>query len=101
MVGRASMGNPWLFSQIKSYLEDPEKPLVFPTLEEKLGTMEAHITKMVAYKGEYIAMKQARKLVIGYFKGMRGAAALRNEAGRLSSLEDLQALKNRILRGNI
>ena len=101
MVGRASMGNPWLFSQIKSYLEDPEKPLVFPTLEEKLGTMEAHITKMVAYKGEYIAMKQARKLVIGYFKGMRGAAALRNEAGRLSSLEDLQALKNRIIRGNI
>ena len=61
--------------------------------------MVAHVAKMVEYKGEYIAMKQARKLVIGYFKGMRGAAALRNEAGRLSSMDDLYKLKSRVLRG--
>ena len=99
MIGRASMGNPWLFMQIKSYLEHPGQPLSYPTLEEKLGVMVAHVAKMVEYKGEYIAMKQARKLVIGYFKGMRGAAALRNEAGRLSSMDDLYKLKSRVLRG--
>jgi tRNA-dihydrouridine synthase len=71
--------------------------LVYPPLEEKLDTMIAHITQMVAYKGEYIAMRQARKLVIGYFKGMKGAAALRNEAGKLSALEDIYKLRNRIL----
>ena len=99
MVGRASLGNPWLFARINAYLSDPETPLVYPTLEEKLDTMIAHITQMVAYKGESIAMRQARKLVIGYFKGMRGAAALRNEAGKLSTLDDLYQLKEKVIRG--
>ena len=97
MVGRASLGNPWIFSQINSYLEAPEKPLYYPTLEEKLGVMCSHIEKMVQYKGEYIALRQARKLVMGYFKGIRGAASLRNEAGRISTLDDLYALKNKAL----
>lgn len=100
MVGRASLGNPWIFSQINSYLENPENPIVYPTLEEKLNTMVEHISKMVAYKGEYIAIRQARKLVVGYFKGIRGAASLRNEAGRISTLEDLKILKDKVLSEN-
>ena len=95
MVGRASLGNPWLFGQINAYLSGGK--LFFPTLEEKLDTMVGQVEKMVEYKGEYIAMRQARKLVIGYFKGMKGAAALRNEAGKLSALEDIYKLRNRIL----
>ncbi len=95
MVGRASLGNPWLFGQINAYLSGEK--LFFPTLEEKLDTMVGQVEKMVEYKGEYIAMRQARKLVIGYFKGMKGAAALRNEAGKLSALEDIYKLRNRIL----
>ena len=98
MVGRASMGNPWIFSQINSYLDDPLKPLYYPTLEEKLSVMCAHIEKMVGYKGEYIALRQARKLVMGYFKGIRGAAALRNEAGKIETLDDLYALKQKALK---
>ena len=98
MVGRASMGNPWIFSQINSYLDNPQKPLYFPNLEEKLSVMCAHIEKMVEYKGEYIALRQARKLVMGYFKGIRGAAALRNEAGKIETLDDLYALKQKALK---
>ena len=98
MVGRASMGNPWIFSQINSYLQDPQKPLYYPTLEEKLTVMCSHIEKMVEYKGEYIALRQARKLVMGYFKGIRGAAALRNEAGKIETLDDLYALKQKALK---
>ena len=98
MVGRASMGNPWIFSQINSYLDDPKKPLYYPSLEEKLNVMCRHIEKMVGYKGEYIALRQARKLVMGYFKGIRGAAALRNEAGKIETLDDLYALKQKALK---
>ena len=98
MVGRASMGNPWIFSQINSYLDNPQKPLYFPNLEEKLSVMCTHIEKMVEYKGEYIALRQARKLVMGYFKGIRGAAALRNEAGKIETLDDLYALKQKALK---
>lgn len=101
MVGRATLGNPWIFSQINSYLENPEKPLHFPTLEEKLDVMVGHIEKMVEYKGEHMALLQARKLVAGYFKGMRGAAALRNEAGKISTLRDLYVLKDKALYANL
>ena len=97
MVGRATLGNPWIFSQINSYLENPEQPLEYPTLEERLDVMVEHISKMVEYKGEHMALLQARKLVAGYFKGMRGASSLRNEAGRISTLEDLYALKEKAL----
>ena len=97
MVGRASLGNPWIFSQINSYLSDPCEPLYVPTLEEKLDVMVAHVAKMVAYKGEYIALRQARKLVVGYFKGVRGAASLRNDAGKIETMDDLIRLKNKAL----
>lgn len=97
MVGRASLGNPWLFRQINSYLENPDKPLYVPPLEEKLDTMVQHVACMVQYKGEYIAMRQARKLVVGYFKGIHGAAALRNEAGKMETMDDLIRLKNQVL----
>ena len=79
MIGRATLGNPWIFSQINAYLENPNVKIHTPDLEERLGVMIEHIGKMVEYKGEHMAMLQARKLVVGYFKGMKGAAALRNE----------------------
>lgn len=97
MIGRASLGNPWLFEQINSYLDNPQAPLHFPTLEERLDVMVEHISKMVEYKGEHMAMLQARKLVAGYFKGMRGAAALRSEAGKISTLKDLYELRQKAL----
>ena len=78
MIGRATLGNPWIFSQINAYLENPNVKIHTPDLEERLGVMIEHIGKMVEYKGEHMAMLQARKLVVGYFKGMKGAAALRN-----------------------
>ena len=67
-----------------------------PTLEEKLDTMVFQVSKMVEYKGEYIAIRQARKLVSGYLRGMKGAAALRNEAGRIETLDDLKRLREKI-----
>ena len=96
MVGRASMGNPWIFEQINAYLEDPGAVLHKPSLDEKLDTMVRQVSDMVRYKGEYIAIRQARKLVVGYFKGMKGAAALRNEAGRIETVDDLIRLRSRV-----
>ncbi len=101
MVGRASLGNPWIFSQINAYLKNPEIPIPSPTLEEKLGVMVGHIEKMVEYKGEHMALLQARKLVAGYFKGIKGAASLRNEAGKISVLNDLYILKDKALSANL
>lgn len=97
MIGRATLGNPWIFSQINAYLEKPNVKIHTPDLEERLGVMIEHIGKMVEYKGEHMAMLQARKLVVGYFKGMKGAAALRNEAGKIKTLDDLYELRQKAL----
>ena len=97
MIGRATLGNPWIFSQINAYLENPNVKIHTPDLEERLGVMIEHIGKMVEYKGEHMAMLQARKLVVGYFKGMKGAAALRNEAGKIKTLDDLYELRQKAL----
>lgn len=97
MIGRATLGNPWIFSQINTYLENPNVKIHTPDLEEWLGVMIEHIGKMVEYKGEHMAMLQARKLVVGYFKGMKGAAALRNEAGKIKTLDDLYELRQKAL----
>lgn len=97
MIGRATLGNPWIFSQINAYLEKPNVKIHTPDLEERLGVMIEHIGKMVEYKGEHMAMLQARKLVVGYFKGMNGAAALRNEAGKIKTLDDLYELRQKAL----
>ena len=97
MIGRATLGNPWIFSQINAYLENPNVKIHTPDLEERLGVMIEHIGKMVEYKGEHMAMLQARKLVVSYFKGMKGAAALRNEAGKIKTLDDLYELRQKAL----
>lgn len=97
MIGRATLGNPWIFSQINAYLENPNVKIHTPDLDERLGVMIEHIGKMVEYKGEHMAMLQARKLVVGYFKGMKGAAALRNEAGKIKTLDDLYELRQKAL----
>lgn len=97
MIGRATLGNPWIFSQINAYLENPNVKIHTPDLVERLGVMIEHIGKMVEYKGEHMAMLQARKLVVGYFKGIKGAAALRNEAGKIKTLDDLYELRQKAL----
>lgn len=91
MVGRASLGDPWIFSRINSFFENGSaEPLV--SIEDRLSVMKRHIELMCRYKGEYIGMKEARKHIAYYLKGFKGAATLRNEACRVSTLDDMYRL---------
>ena len=97
MVGRAACGKPWIFSQIRHYLETGET-LAEPSADEQLEIMKEHIYLLCEDKGEYIGMKEARKHAAWYLKGRPGAAKLRNMCGSLSTLEDfdnmLELIKN-------
>ena len=99
MVGRGAMGNPWVFQQINAYLSDciviPE-----PTITEKLSVMLKHVEKMIKYKGEYTAMREARHHAAYYTKGLRGGAKFRAEMGSLESFEQLEEITYRILKEN-
>ena len=91
MVGRAALGNPWIFSQINSLYEH-ERPLPAPGLTERMVVMRKHIEKLCQYKGEYIGMREARKHTAWYMRGLRGAAKLRGKCADLERLEDVDAL---------
>ncbi|MCH5316484.1 MAG: tRNA dihydrouridine synthase DusB [Eubacterium sp.] len=99
MVGRGAMGNPWVFQQINAYLSDC---IVIPppSLTEKLSVMLKHVEKMIEYKGEYTAMREARHHAAYYTKGLRGGAKFRAEMGSLESFEQLQEITFRILKEN-
>ncbi len=88
MVGRAAMGNPWIFSQINAYLTDGTIIPPLP-LSARMMTMYKHILKMCEYKGEKTAFLEARKHVAWYMKGIKGAPLLRREAGCISNLNDV------------
>lgn len=91
MVGRAALGNPWVFQQINAYLNEG-RILPPPALSERMFLMVRHVELMCRYKGEHRAMNEARKHVGWYLKGMRGASEFRRRASFLESLADLDAL---------
>ncbi|NLW78985.1 MAG: tRNA dihydrouridine synthase DusB [Ruminococcaceae bacterium] len=97
MVGRAAVGDPFLFAQIRAALagETPPPP---PTLRRRLAVMEQQVRAMCDEKGEGRAMREARKVAAGYMRGLHGAAALRKAAHALTyytDLADLMALAQR------
>ena len=97
MIGRGSYGRPWVFEQVKHYFETggilPEPPI-----EEKLAVMTRQAELTVEYKGVRTAMGELRRQCAFYLKGMPGAAELRNRCGSLSSLDDLKAICEEVLK---
>lgn len=96
MVGRGSYGRPWLFGQIKQYLETGKIPPA-PDLDTRLEIMCRQVELAVEYKGERIGMSEARRQCAYYLKGMPGAAALRNKCGKLNSISDLRELCKEVM----
>ena len=99
MVGRGALGKPWIFSQINGYLLH-ERMTPEPPVQMRMAIMLKHIEKMIEYKGEKIAMREARKHAAWYIKGMRGAASLRQKAGTLCSFDDAKKLAIEVIEHN-
>lgn len=96
MVGRGALGNPWIFQQINAYLSSGVLPPP-PGPAEKMRGMLSHISLLCRYKGEEHGMREARKHVGWYLKGLRGAAEFRREAGTLCTYSELESLAGRVL----
>lgn len=88
MIGRGTYGNPFIFREIRALLNGEPKPAP-PTLEEKLDTMRRQVKLAVAYKGEYIGMRESRRTAAFYLKGMPGAPKLRNMCSSLTVFSDI------------
>ncbi len=91
MVGRGAQGNPWIFKRILKYLQTGEL-LPEPAAEERVEKALRHARMLIDYKGEYIGIREMRKHLAWYMKGLPGAAELRgklNGAENMMEMEDL------------
>lgn len=88
MIGRGSFGNPWIFKNIKHYLQTGEK-LPQPTNQERLQIMEKHIQLAVEEKGEDVAIKELRKHISWYTKNLKNSSEFRNSINKIEKKDEL------------
>jgi len=88
MIGRGTMGNPWIFEQIQHYLKTGEK-LLSPTNKEKYEILREHIELDIFYKGETVALNEMRKHIAWYTKNMPNSSIFRNEINHIENKEML------------
>lgn len=88
MIGRAALGNPWMLYRTVKYLEEgvlyPE-----PTPKERIDICALHLDRLIALKGEKVAVQEMRKHAAWYIKGIRGAAAIRTKINQAETREEL------------
>ena len=91
MIGRASLGNPWIFGRIDHYLKTGEI-LEEPSLEEKLDVLKEHFELLLENKGEYTATREIRKFVAWYVKGIPDARKFKEKMNTIETKEDFYEL---------
>lgn len=96
MIGRASLGNPWIFKQTVYFLKTGEM-LPGPTPGEKAAMALRHFDLLLENKGENVAVREMRKHAAWYMKGLRGAARLREMVNRAKSREEIKILLGQLL----
>ena len=88
MIGRASLGNPWIFEEIISYLKGEQIRDI--SKEEKLDTILKHIEWKVEEKGEVVGIKELRKHISAYIKNMPDATTMRNKINKIETKKELE-----------
>lgn len=94
MIGRAAQGNPWIFRELAEYGRTGTSP-ARPTKEMKKSVMLRHARLQIECKGEYPGVREMRKHVAWYTKGMEGSAKLREAINRVETYEELADLLDR------
>ncbi len=76
MIGRASIGNPWFFNQVKHFIKTGEE-LPQPTINERVDVVRKHLEMSLEWKGEHEGIVEMRRHYANYFKGIRDFKPLR------------------------
>ncbi|WP_330643397.1 tRNA dihydrouridine synthase DusB [Anaerotignum propionicum] len=97
MVGRGAQGNPWIFQRIIHYLKTGEL-LPEPTATERVEKALRHGKMLIDYKGEYVGIREMRKHMAWYLKGLPGAAEFRGKLNYTESLEEMEGLLKEYLK---
>lgn len=96
MIGRAALGDPWMIYRTVHYLETGElKPE--PTVREKMDICQLHFERLMALKGEKVAVREMRKHTSWYLKGIRGNGKVRNTINQVETAAELRVLLNDVV----
>ena len=88
MIGRGAQGNPWIFKRINHYMRTGEI-LPEPTLEEKITTAIKHMNLAVAEHGDYVAVREMRKHIGWYLKGLKNSAKYRDQINKITDYKEV------------
>lgn len=91
MIGRGADGNPWLFTALAAALRGEPLPQQ-PSLQERLAQAAEHLEMLIAYKNEVVAVKEMRRHISAYLKGMPHAAEFRGRFHKVDTQEQFQQL---------
>ena len=95
MIGRAAIGYPWIFREIKHYLQT-QTVLPSPTLEERLEVCRTHLQKSVEWKGPIVGIFEMRRHYTNYLKGLPGIKEFRYKLVTLSSPEEINEVLDEV-----
>ena len=97
MIGRAAIGYPWIFNEIKHYLETGDH-LPSPTIEQRCNAIRDHLTRSLEWKGPVVGILEMRRHYTNYLKGFPHIKEYRNQLVQLKTLEEIESVLLQIQR---
>lgn len=100
MIGRGAQGNPWIFKRINHYMKTGEV-LPEPTVEEKITTAIKHMELAVSEHGDYIAVREMRKHIGWYLKGLKNSAKYRDQINKITDYKVVIAMLDEYMQDSL
>jgi tRNA-dihydrouridine synthase B len=96
MIGRAAIGYPWIFNEIKYFVETGEH-LPAPTIEDRVAVARKHLYKSVEWKNPVVGINEMRRHYANYLKGLPNIKDYRNKLVTLKTVEEIDEVLNEIV----
>ena len=91
MIGRAAIGNPWFFNDVKHFMKTGEH-LPLPSLDDRIDTTRMHLIKSVEWKGERLGILEMRRHYANYFRGLPNVKEFRDRFVHADTLAEIEAI---------
>ena len=95
MIGRAAIGYPWIFREIKHYIQTGEL-MAAPSVEERVQVCRQHLRKSIEWKGPIVGINEMRRHYANYLKGLPGIKDYRNRLVTLKTMEEVEAVLDEV-----
>lgn len=96
MIGRAAIGYPWIFNEIKHYLETGQH-LSLPTVQQRVAVIRQHLKHSLSWKGPVVGIREMRRHYTNYLKGFPGIKEFRSRLVQLNTYDEIDEVLNEVL----